>query len=489
MKYYAVTDDPNELLHYGVKGMKWGQHLFGDDLKPKSAGYKRALGKLRDKAKIAKSAIQKSATQKAINKQKKQESKYNKAVENAQRRINAIEGLNSLNRAKNLDRIANREQKEAQRYEHNQIKLQKYNAKAERKFEKQEIKYAKNEKRMDKYLQQARHGKLKYGKLSDEQVQQITDRLNMERVSRNLGGAEKTWRQQKKEALRRGKLSGIERGTAAAMEEVARAGVIYGIQGLMNRKKREALAKQQGKENKIKNKEQNKKTHKEIRDDVREEMYEEAVKSGENRWQRRNRLTTAGAARHLKDIKNANLEEDRKRKALADVKTERDKEFYKLTESGKYDVDSAKDIKDEYQKAFGADAAKETFGLRNRKFKKLSEEEKRNMVLDVQKAKDKKEKQESFEKYNEYREIQEENRRAEQGFQKAMDAYWKRLAEYEKNPNGKKRPVKPSRSNYYKGVRKVPTINYELFDNFSSLGTPSIYQGQGGGGGGGNKKS
>ena len=25
MKYYAVTDDPNELMHYGVKGMKWGQ--------------------------------------------------------------------------------------------------------------------------------------------------------------------------------------------------------------------------------------------------------------------------------------------------------------------------------------------------------------------------------------------------------------------------------------------------------------------------------
>ena len=38
MKYYAVTDDPNELLHYGRLGMKWGQHIF---VGPKSLAYKR----------------------------------------------------------------------------------------------------------------------------------------------------------------------------------------------------------------------------------------------------------------------------------------------------------------------------------------------------------------------------------------------------------------------------------------------------------------
>ena len=24
MTYYAVTNDPNELMHFGIKGMKWG---------------------------------------------------------------------------------------------------------------------------------------------------------------------------------------------------------------------------------------------------------------------------------------------------------------------------------------------------------------------------------------------------------------------------------------------------------------------------------
>ena len=43
MKYYAVTEDPRELYHYGVKGMKWGQHIFGEDPRPKSPAYKKAM--------------------------------------------------------------------------------------------------------------------------------------------------------------------------------------------------------------------------------------------------------------------------------------------------------------------------------------------------------------------------------------------------------------------------------------------------------------
>ena len=54
MKYYAVTEDPRELYHYGVKGMKWGQHIFGPEpgLK-KSPAYKKALSKLRSSASSA----------------------------------------------------------------------------------------------------------------------------------------------------------------------------------------------------------------------------------------------------------------------------------------------------------------------------------------------------------------------------------------------------------------------------------------------------
>ena len=78
MKYYAVTEDPRELYHYGVKGMKWGQHIFGD--KPKSPGYHRALGKLRASAskgaKSVASSIKKSSEQRSINRRAKEMAKY-----------------------------------------------------------------------------------------------------------------------------------------------------------------------------------------------------------------------------------------------------------------------------------------------------------------------------------------------------------------------------------------------------------------------------
>ena len=50
MKYYAVTDDPNELMHYGVLGMHWGinhdkpRHTGSG--KRRSAAYKSAKAKL-----------------------------------------------------------------------------------------------------------------------------------------------------------------------------------------------------------------------------------------------------------------------------------------------------------------------------------------------------------------------------------------------------------------------------------------------------------
>lgn len=301
MRYYAVTDDPNELLHYGVKGMKWGQHIFGD--KPKSPGYRRALGKLRD-------SFNRSRTQRAINKQRKQEEKYNAAVQKAQQRIQATESLY------NFDRI--------QSYTNRSNQINRQETRAAKAASRRERKYARNELKMDKYLQQARQGKLKYGKLSDDQVRQITDRLAMERSARSLGSAEKTWRQQKKEAFRKGALSGIERGTAASMEEIAKAGTIYGIQNFMNRRKRNAMAKQQGKENKIRTKEQNKKTHKEMRKELRDEMYEQALEAGESAWQRRRRLTAKGAATKLQDIEKNQHEKLRARAIEDRIQNEKD---------------------------------------------------------------------------------------------------------------------------------------------------------------------
>lgn len=325
MKYYAVTEDPNELLHYGRLGMKWGKHIFGD--KPRSSGYKRALGKLKASVSKTKSSIQKSSAQRAITKQNKQQERYAKAVQKAQRRVNEIEGLNSLNKLQDYERAEKKALKEAKRNARDEAKMKKYTMRAERAAMKQDLKYAKNEHRMNKYLQQARQGKLKYGKLSDDQVRQITDRLGMERSARSLGSAEKTWGQQKKEAFRRGKLAGIERGTAAAMEEVARGATVYGITKFMNRAHREAWAKQQGKEENIRNKERNKRSHKDIRDAIKNEAYEAEVREGQH-W------GAKSAANSLKEIEKSRLEDDRKRRLQArlqdEIDTENNAEYQKL---------------------------------------------------------------------------------------------------------------------------------------------------------------
>lgn len=313
MKYYAVTDDPNELLHYGVKGMKWGEHLFGTDTR-RSPGYKRALGKLRNSVKKASSAIKKSSAQASMNRQQRQQERYNRAVQKAQQRVNIVEGLNNMHKLNNYEKRVARDQKA-------ELKREKIAAKMDNIAQKNELKYAKNQLKMDKYIQKARQGKLKYGQLSDDQVHQITDRLSMERNARMLGSAEKSWRQQKKEAFRKGKLSGIERGTAAAMEEVARAGAVYGINHFMNRRKLNAAAKQEGKEEHIKNRAKNKKSRREMRQEVRTEAYDTELREGEIN---RRHLTSRGAARSLNKIEGNRLEQERVRKLNARMNDELD---------------------------------------------------------------------------------------------------------------------------------------------------------------------
>lgn len=157
MKYYAVTDDPNELMHYGVLGMKWG--VVHD--KPRhpgsgrrSSAYKKAQGKL---GKMMRSGIKKAeASWKAYN---SPEAKY-------QRQTN-------------------------------------------------------------KALQQARKGKLKYGKLSDDQVRRITERLSLERQARQVSETEKTIGKRLRESIGEGIISGIGRGFGnRASEFISRGSVL-----------------------------------------------------------------------------------------------------------------------------------------------------------------------------------------------------------------------------------------------------------------------
>lgn len=382
MKYYAVTEDPRELYHYGVKGMKWGQHIFGD--KPKSPGYHKALGKLRSIKKAATAgaktvaktvtpkvqklgtAAKKSAGQVAYNIRAAQEKRFNKAIERSQKRYDKIdqkiENYYANKPVKDAKRAANvAKAKEAvsavasfaknapgqvvynvRRHEENKFnkavkKAQDRNrlsdalrgldreeklikqADRERKMndllEKQADIKADNdlktlgqavkvEKNMPKYFQEARTGTLAYGKLSDEQIGRLQNRLALEANTRRLGSTEApSWREQKKMARREGYLQGITRGTSAAMEEVARAGIQYGVQNLMNRKKLDKASELRAEREKNANRIKNKKTRSEMREDVKQEAYETQIKSGVGAIHRAN-LTATKAGRNIKDVKN-----------------------------------------------------------------------------------------------------------------------------------------------------------------------------------------
>ena len=274
MKYYAVTEDPNELLHYGRLGMKWGQHIF---VGSKSLAYKNAIGKLRNsknntiKSSVkntvnnVKSAIKKSRAQHAINKQRRQEHKFNNAVEKAQRRIALTENYNVADKLNNYAKAASQANRREQ-------KISKIESKKDRK-------YFRNEKKMDKYMQEAREGRLRYGKLSDEQVDRITQRLAIERSARQLGNTEKaSFRKRLKEATQEGILQGVTQGTAAGMREVA-------IDKVQNRLRNKRVMDKANRNDAERVKEatriKNKRTHKEMREDFRRDAYEERIKEGD----------------------------------------------------------------------------------------------------------------------------------------------------------------------------------------------------------------
>lgn len=155
MTYYAVTDDPNELAHFGILGMKWGRRRTPEQLghprhsgsRKRSAAYKKAQSKL---GKMMKSGIKKA---------------------------------------------------EAHWKEYNSPK-------------------AKEARFMKKAMQQARNGTLKYGKLTDDQVRKVTDRLALERNARMLGSTENPrYAKRLKTAIGEGIIRGIGGGTGAYIEE------------------------------------------------------------------------------------------------------------------------------------------------------------------------------------------------------------------------------------------------------------------------------
>lgn len=267
MKYYGVTDDSNELLHYGRLGMKWGKHIF---VGQKSLAYKNTLGKLRNTVKNAVASAQKSRAQ-------KREAKFNNAVKKAQDRLAVTERLRGLDQLKGFERQNDRAYR-------NEAFMAKTEAKKARIAEKNERKYARNERKMNKYMQQAREGTLRYGKLSDEQVDRITQRLAIERSARQLGNTEKaSYRQRRREAIREGKLEGYKQGTTAAMREIA-IGLVQNK--FANKRVLDKQNRHEAQRQKEATRIRNHRTRREIRKDASQEAYEAQIEAGENIIQR-----------------------------------------------------------------------------------------------------------------------------------------------------------------------------------------------------------
>jgi len=165
VKYYAVTDDPNELMHYGVKGMKWGVIRTDAQLghpnkpskprstKPKSPAYMRAASKL--------SSAMKHGIAKA------------------------------------------------------QANWKEYNSPANQKARERK----RNERLFEKHMQLARQGRLKYKGISDKEVQRITDRLALENRARQQSGNEKqSFRRRINASIGEGIIRGVGQGTSSYIQ-------------------------------------------------------------------------------------------------------------------------------------------------------------------------------------------------------------------------------------------------------------------------------
>lgn len=230
MKYYAVTDDPNELMHYGIKGMKWGVIRTDAQLghpkkptkprstKPKSDAYISASSKLR---KMMASGIQKAqASWKEYN------SPENKAIRD----------------------------------------------------------YKRGERLFEKHVQLARQGRLKYKGISDEEVMRITDRLALENIARNQSGKENpSFVRRLTSKLGDGIIEGVGRGASSYINErmQGRGRTTAEIKGA--RRKTRAEFTPLGRINQaIENNNEKRRARREAKREIDKEFYKTAAERGES---------------------------------------------------------------------------------------------------------------------------------------------------------------------------------------------------------------
>jgi len=310
VKYYAVTDDPNELMHYGRLGMKWGQHIFSGT---KSLAYKRAANKL------------------------------------SRRMRNGIASKVSHWRK--------------------QPTAAELRAKAKAKAAKQEARaYRKEQRFMNKAVQRAREGRLRYGKLTDDQVRRVTERLALERNARQLGSTEKPkFRTRMKEALQEGMLQGATRGGAAYIEERWRAKGKYAAQKKYGEKIAKSEARAQIKKNKAIDRAEYKAERKNAWRDAKleqdREFYKQKAESGERRSVAelgRNPIAARVRRQHLAEQRKLESENKERKDMLAKAR-----ERYVLGDKGE-SKDAVKRFESLYAPKKKAGATKKLPGVKIR---------------------------------------------------------------------------------------------------------------------------
>lgn len=251
MKYFAVTDDPNELMHYGIKGMKWGvirtDAQLGHPNKPSTK--KPKLNSLltkplsdRDRQAIIAGTYVKTASKPKATRS---------SVPHSPAYISASSKLRKIMKS-GIDKA--------------KASWDNYNSPK-----------ARSERMFQKHVQLARQGRLKYKGVSDKEVERITERLALERQARNLSGAEKpSFVRRAFSSMGEGVISGLGQGMANRVSERMSRGAKLKTQRMMSEQSNR-IARE---ERRIADREADRNIKRDAQREVDKEYYKMAAEQG-----------------------------------------------------------------------------------------------------------------------------------------------------------------------------------------------------------------
>lgn len=213
MKYYAVTDDPNELMHYGILGMKWGVLRTPEQLGHRKLP-KTNVRKVQSLLKSAQKAQKRSPAYISASDKLRKMTKH--GIKKAEANWFSNKKSSSINTAKVQSLMSKAPIKNRKSlFENVKNSVNDYMSPKNR-----------SERLFEKHVQLARQGRLKYKGISDAEVARITKRLDLERQTRQLSGAEQpSFMRRLGSAVSEGFISGVGRGVSNRISErISRGG-------------------------------------------------------------------------------------------------------------------------------------------------------------------------------------------------------------------------------------------------------------------------